>query len=69
MSPDETTPIQKSPSKPYQIWRLYASGKRCELLGEGDTQEELNVKGRKHYRTAIYYKGERIKRERPAELK
>ena len=65
MSPKEGVPIERNPPKPYQLWRLYVSGKRCELLAEGDTREELKFKGRKHYRTALYYKGERIAQEGP----
>jgi hypothetical protein len=65
MSPDEGTPIEGNPPKPYQLWRLYASGKRCELLAEGATREELKIRRHTDYRTAIYYHGERLEQKRP----
>jgi hypothetical protein len=65
MSPKEGMPIEGNPSKPYQLWRLYASGEKCDLLVEGDTREELKFRRRTSYRTAIYYKGKRLEQKRP----
>jgi len=65
MSPKEGMPIEGNPSKPYQLWRLYANGQKCELLVEGDTREELKFRPRNDYRTAVYYKGQRLERKRP----
>jgi hypothetical protein len=64
MSPKEGMPIEANLPKPYELWRLYANGERCELLMEGNTREELKFRHRKDFRTAIYYKGERLKRKR-----
>ena len=64
MSPKEGMPIEGNLPKPYQLWRLYASGNRCELLAEGDTREELKFRRHTDYRTAIYYKGERLEQKR-----
>ena len=46
MSPKEGMPIEGNPSKPYQLWRLYATGEKCELLVEGNTREELKFRRR-----------------------
>jgi hypothetical protein len=69
MSPKERMVIEGNLPKPYQLWRLYASGKRCELLVEGDTREELKFIQRKDYITAVYYKGERLEPRRHTKLK
>jgi hypothetical protein len=69
MPPKEGTSIEGSLPKPYQLWRLYASGEKCELLVEGNTREELKFRPRNDYRTAIYYKGKRLEPKRPTKLR
>jgi hypothetical protein len=69
MSPKEGMPIEGNPPKPYQLWRLYASGQKCDLLAEADTKEGLKYKRRFDHKTAIYHNGERLEPRRPAKLK